>query len=84
MNIDHTIDISGKLSLEHKPADTSNRQLKYKLDSDQHHVLLRSLWKNDPAAEFKSSQQPNIPPGDDNVDHCMLVGIKLIIIRCAT
>jgi len=80
MNIDHII--SGKLSLEHDAADVSDRP-KYKLDSDQHHVLLRSLQKNDPGAEFENSQQLNVPPGDDNFDHRMLVGMKLII-PCAT
>ena len=72
--------ISGKLAREHS-AETLAKRPKYKLDSDQHHVLLRSLQKNDPTAELKNPKQPNVPPGYDNFNQRMLVGIKLIIPR---
>ena len=73
-NAEHII--SGKLHFE--VLECPNGATKYKLDGDQHNLLLRSLQKNDNLeAELTSLSDGHIKPGDNNFDHKILLNLKL-------
>ena len=82
-NVEHII--SGKLHLEmSQPNNTRGGTLpKYKLDSDSHSLILRCLQKDEPIIEDTDSNSKESPanaqPGDENFDHKLLMGMKLLV-----
>ena len=81
INVEHII--SGKLDLGTSDTTNSSVCTKYKLDSEQHNLILRCLQRQDPSEHQDLSitaSNPKInPPGDENFDHKILLGMKLLI-----
>ena len=85
-NVEHLL--SGKLAMdciERNNPNSKNVSPKYKLDSEQHGVILRCLQNIDPAKEQTVISSENVVscPGDDNFDHKLLVNMKLVV-PCST
>lgn len=77
--------ISGKLNLEEIEGQNNQRgarKTKYKLDSDEHNLILQCLQKDDNrnAASIENADAISaIQPGDINFDHKILLNLKLTV-----